>query len=68
MDETVQLKVKAPRALKRQAFSVLALRGLKFSAWVRTQMEDLVADQQAADRHADIPRPRARDEESALVG
>lgn len=52
MDEIVQLKAKVPQALKRQTFSLLALRGLKFSAWVRTQMEDLVADQHAADRHA----------------
>ena len=61
MDEIVQLKAKVPQALKRQTFSLLALRGLKFSAWVRIQMEDLVADQQVADRHADIPRPMASD-------
>lgn len=68
MDEIVQLKAKVPQALKRQTFSLLALRGLKFSTWVRIQMENLVADQDAADRHADIPRPMARDEERALVG
>ena len=64
MDAIVQLKAKVPEALKRQTFSLLALRGLKFSTWVRTQMEVLVADQHAADRRADIPRAMARDEGS----
>ena len=64
MNEIVQLKAKVPQALKRQTFSLLALRGLKFSAWVRLQMEEFVADQHGADLHADIPRPIARDEES----
>jgi hypothetical protein len=53
---TVQLKAKVPQALKRQTFSLLALRGLKFSTWVRAQMEVLVADQ-----HGDVSqaaRPR----------
>jgi hypothetical protein len=52
MEEIVQLKAKVPQTLKRQAFSVMALRGLKFSSWVREQLAHLVADQQAADRQA----------------
>jgi hypothetical protein len=50
MQDVVQLKAKVPQTLKRQAFSVMALRGLKFSPWVREQLQQLVADQRAMER------------------
>jgi hypothetical protein len=50
MQEVVQLKAKVPQTLKRQAFSVMALRGLKFSPWVREQLQQLVANQRAIER------------------
>ena len=50
MQDVVQLKAKVPQALKRQAFSVMALRGLKFSPWVREQLEKLVTDQWGVNR------------------
>jgi hypothetical protein len=50
MQDAVQLKAVVPQTLKRQAFSVMALRGLKFSPWVREQLQRLVADQRAIER------------------
>jgi hypothetical protein len=51
MEATVEVHAIVPTTLKRQAFSVMALRGLKFSPWVRDQLERLVAEQKAADFH-----------------
>ena len=50
MQDVVQLNAKVPQTLKRQAFSVMALRGLKFSPWVREQLQQLVANQQAVEQ------------------
>jgi hypothetical protein len=54
MSEVVQVKAMIPRALKRQAFSALALRDENFSGWVRVQLEQWVHAQQGA-RHAEPP-------------
>jgi len=42
MEELVQVKAEVPRALKRHAFAVLALREERFSHWLRKQMEILL--------------------------
>ena len=39
MQDVVQVKAMVPCQLKRRAFSVLALRGEKFSRWLCAQME-----------------------------
>jgi hypothetical protein len=39
MTELVQVKAEIPRELKRQVFSLFALREEKFNRWLQRQME-----------------------------
>ena len=42
MPNTAQVKAAIPETLKRQAFSIFAARGLKFTPWVINQLEQFV--------------------------
>ena len=49
MPELAQVHAVVPRALKRQVFSVLALRDERFSPWLRQQMERWLATHQTTE-------------------
>ena len=52
MELETQLKAVISQSLKRQAFSAMALNGVKFSPWVREQLKRYVAEHQASVRQA----------------
>ena len=50
MSGLAQVKATIPRALKRRAFAVLALREEKFNGWLRRELEALLQETEEAER------------------
>ena len=61
VEQAAQLKVTVSPALKRLAFSAMALNGVKFSPWVREQLARYVAEHQASARQAQQDAEGERD-------
>jgi hypothetical protein len=62
MTDTVQVKVVLPRALKRRAFSALALREERFSRWLERQLETWLVQVEAQEADSIEGKATAHDE------